>query len=109
MLSISKFVNEDEAVALANASDYGLAGAVFSADRERCVRVANRLDAGVVWSNCSQVLFDTTPFGGRAGKKSGFGHEKGLKGLEEYIATKTVVSARPGTNWRWYGDLGVWK
>ena len=60
--------------------------------------------AQVVWQNCSQPLFPSTPFGGRAGKKSGFGHELGKQGLEEYINVKTVIAASGGFSWQWYGN-----
>ena len=103
VLCVSKFTTEDEAVAMANATDFGLAAAVFSSDAQRCSSVASRLQAGVVWQNCSQVLFNTTPFGGR--KKSGFGHELGLAGLEEYVAKKSVVEALDGYSWEWYGEV----
>jgi acyl-CoA reductase-like NAD-dependent aldehyde dehydrogenase len=49
---------------MANATDYGLANAVFSADAARCARVSNGLQSGVVWQNCSQVVPSATPFSG---------------------------------------------
>ena len=102
VLCVAKFSTEEEAVALANATDYGLAAAVFSTNTARSSRVANRLEAGVVWQNCSQVLFSDTPFGGKQGKKSGFGHEMGEAGLHEYVNTKTLVSALDGFSWGIY-------
>ena len=103
VLCVSKFTTEEEALEMANATDYGLAAAVFSRNADRCASVASRLEAGVVWQNCSQVLFNSTPFGGR--KKSGFGHELGEAGLKEYIVTKSVVSAHEGHSWKWYGEV----
>ena len=103
VLCVSSFTTEQEAVELANTTDYGLAAAVFSSDVQRCASVASQLEAGVVWQNCSQVLFNTTPFGGR--KKSGFGHELGVAGLEEYVAKKSVVEALDGYSWEWYGEV----
>lgn len=50
--------------AMANATDYGLANAVFSSDAARCARVSNGLQSGVVWQNCSQVVLSATPFSG---------------------------------------------
>lgn len=55
VLSVMQFRDEAHAIALANDSDYGLAGAVLSADKQRCARVANALRCGIVWANCSQV------------------------------------------------------
>jgi hypothetical protein len=53
---------------------------------------------------CVQVLFPSTPFGGRAGTKSGFGHEFGEAGMHEYINTKTVVGAQDGYSWGYYSS-----
>merc|ERR1712232_1307802 len=105
VLAIRTFRTEDEAVLAANRSTYGLANAVFSKDMERCSRVAAQLKSGVVWENCSQPLFPTTPMGGIVGKQSGFGREFGTAGLEEYINHKTVVSTTPGHVWNWYGGM----
>ena len=63
VLCVAKFSTEEEAVALANATDYGLAAAVFSTDTNRCASVASKLEAGVVWQNCSQVSLATHPLG----------------------------------------------
>lgn len=57
MLAVATFETEDEAVQLANDSEYGLAGAVISSDAERCRRVAEALECGIVWVNCSQPCF----------------------------------------------------
>ena len=101
VLAVREFSTEREAVSLANDSPYGLAHAVLSADPERANRVGSGLRAGVVYQNCSQVGFPTTPFGGC--KQSGFGREWGIAGLDEYIHHKTVVSAvTPGHSWGWY-------
>ena len=56
VLASATFKTEAEAVAAANASEYGLAAAVISADMERCKRVAARMETGIVWINCSQAL-----------------------------------------------------
>jgi betaine-aldehyde dehydrogenase len=87
-------------VRLANDSPYGLAHAVLSADGARCERVASQLDAGMVWVNCSQPLWETTPFGGW--KQSGFGKEMGEAGLLEYVKWKTRIDAPHGFNYDYY-------
>eukprot|EP00668_Euglena_longa_P035821 GGOE01046030.1.p1 GENE.GGOE01046030.1~~GGOE01046030.1.p1 ORF type:complete len:521 (-),score=94.11 GGOE01046030.1:211-1773(-) len=92
VLSVRLFDTEAEAIAIANATVYGLADAVMSCDLNRCNRVAERLQSGTVWQNCSQALFNTTPFGGA--KQSGFGREWGLAGLEEYQMHRTVIRAQ---------------
>jgi len=105
VLAVTAFATEEEAIALANDTPYGLANAVYSKDPARLARVASRLKSGVVWENCSNVLFQTTPFGGRAGKASGFGFEYGVPGLMEYVSQKTVVrSTSPGYSWGAYAS-----
>jgi betaine-aldehyde dehydrogenase len=100
VLAVRTFSSEAEAVAMANDTPYGLANAVMSADMERCARVANELESGLVWKNCSQPLFTSTPFGGK--KQSGFGREMGESGFDEYVHCKTVIGTETKTNWGWY-------
>ncbi|CAJ1372425.1 unnamed protein product [Effrenium voratum] len=103
VLAIRSFRTEEEAVQLANDTPYGLANAVYSVDPARRARVVSRLKSGIVWENCSQVLFPSTPFGGRQGKASGFGFEQGLAGLKEFVCEKTVVgTSRPSFSWEVY-------
>ena len=88
ILSIIPYADIDEAVALANDSDFGLGGAVFSPDHDRAVAIAQRLRTGHVGINCQgqDWLF---PFGGF--KQSGIGREMGIEGLELYFETQTVT------------------
>jgi aldehyde dehydrogenase (NAD+) len=74
-------------VQLANASEFGLSGAVWSGDQERAVRVARQLRTGQVTVNGGAYNFDA-PFGGY--KKSGIGRESGRFGLEEFLETKSL-------------------
>lgn len=64
ILSVATFKTEAEALHLANDCEFGLAGAVISADSERCKRVAEGLECGIVWINCSQPAFCQAPWGG---------------------------------------------
>lgn len=57
VLASATFCTEEEAIAIANGSQYGLAAAVISADAERCKRVAAAMETGIVWINCSQPCF----------------------------------------------------
>ncbi|WP_326953744.1 aldehyde dehydrogenase [Amycolatopsis sp. NBC_01286] len=78
----------DDAVRIANESEYGLSGGVWSADREHALAVARRLRTGTVTVNGAPIGFDG-PFGGF--KASGFGREYGVVGLTQYIEYKTVT------------------
>jgi acyl-CoA reductase-like NAD-dependent aldehyde dehydrogenase len=87
VLSIMPYADEDEAVRIANDTDYGLHGAVFSGDPERALGVARRLRTGQVDVN-GGAWNPLAPFGGY--KKSGLGRELGAAGLEEYLETKSI-------------------
>ena len=67
---------------------YGLAGAVWTRDIYRGLRVAKKIRAGIVWVNASQPSYVEAPWGGY--KQSGWGRELGLYGIEEYLETKQV-------------------
>lgn len=99
VLVVRKFAREEEAIALANDTRFGLAAAVMSADLDRCERVARALRAGVIWVNCSQPTFTQAPWGGM--KKSGIGRELGRWGLMNYLEPKQITSFERGT-WNWY-------
>eukprot|EP00775_Hariotina_reticulata_P006856 gene6856-7072_t len=88
VLSVSTFSTEGQAIALANDTEFGLAGAVISADEARCKRVSEALECGIVWINCSQPCFCQAPWGGN--KNSGFGRELGEWGLENFLSVKQV-------------------
>lgn len=87
VLSVLRYRSEDEAVAIANESQYGLAAGIWSRDLERAEKMASRLDAGTVWINDWHVFLDHAPFGGF--KESGIGREGGF-GLHEYTEVKHV-------------------
>ncbi len=85
---IAPFDEEDEAIALANDSSYGLAAAVWSQDISRANRVAARLEVGVVWVNSWMIRDLRTPFGGV--KRSGIGREGGIHSLDFYTELRNV-------------------
>jgi aminomuconate-semialdehyde/2-hydroxymuconate-6-semialdehyde dehydrogenase len=85
---IAPFDTEDEAVALANDSEYGLAGVVWTTNLSRAHRVAERVQAGMVWVNCWYLRDLRTPFGGV--KLSGFGREGGMHSLDFFAEPSTI-------------------
>ena len=89
VLTVQPFDTEDEAVALANSTAYGLAAGLHTTDIARAHRVAARLEAGIVWVNDWAMLDPAIPFGGV--KDSGFGREYGPESLDAYTRTKSVV------------------
>ncbi|MDT0380485.1 aldehyde dehydrogenase family protein [Streptomyces sp. DSM 42041] len=100
ILTVETFADEDEAVALANDTEYGLAGAVFSADTARARRVASRLRHGTVWINDFHPYLPQAEWGGFG--KSGTGRELGPHGLAEYQETKHVYENLRPEPVRWF-------
>lgn len=88
VLSTIVFDELEEAVAIANDSEFGLAAGVWTADMKRALRMSEMLEAGSVWVNTYRDISYTTPFGGY--KKSGIGRENGVEGIREYLQTKAV-------------------
>jgi betaine-aldehyde dehydrogenase len=101
VLTIETFRDEDEAVAIANDSIYGLAGAVWTQNAGRAERVSARLRMGTVWINDYHPYVPQAEWGGY--KQSGIGRELGQAGLEEYRETKHIWhNVRPAPQ-RWFG------
>jgi acyl-CoA reductase-like NAD-dependent aldehyde dehydrogenase len=92
VLPLIRFKDADEAVARANASDYGLGGSIWTGDMERAYQLAEQLDAGTVWINKHLDLAPHIPFGGA--KLSGVGSELGEAGLAEFTQLQ-VINAAP--------------
>lgn len=84
--ALFRFGSEDEALALANATPYGLASYFYTRDLSRAFRVAERLEAGMVGLNTGSLTLEMAPFGGV--KQSGLGREGGQAGIEEYLEMK---------------------
>jgi succinate-semialdehyde dehydrogenase / glutarate-semialdehyde dehydrogenase len=83
------FTDEDEAIAAANNTEYGLVAYVFTSDLKRALRVCEKLDTGMIGLNQGIVSNAQAPFGGV--KQSGFGREGGYEGIDEYLETKYVA------------------
>jgi aldehyde dehydrogenase (NAD+) len=88
VLSVIPFDDDEQAIAIANSSIYGLASGVWTKDIGRCLKMARRLEAGTVWINTYRVSSYMSPFGGY--KRSGFGRESGLSAIREYLQEKSV-------------------
>jgi acyl-CoA reductase-like NAD-dependent aldehyde dehydrogenase len=88
VVSVIPFADEDEAIRIANASTYGLGGAIFSRDTARALELAKRIRTGVVWVNGGLNVVDA-PFGGF--KESGIGREGGDYGMDEYTEVQQIT------------------
>jgi betaine-aldehyde dehydrogenase len=82
------FDTEDEAIAIANDTDFGLAGAAWTTDVARAHRVAAQVNAGTFWVNGYKTINVASPFGGYG--MSGYGRSSGVEALYEYTQTKSV-------------------
>jgi aldehyde dehydrogenase (NAD+) len=88
VLSVIKFKTEDEAVAIANDSRYGLGAGVWTADIGRALRLTERIQSGTVWVNTYRAVSYMSPFGGY--KDSGLGRENGIDAIREYLQVKSA-------------------
>ena len=88
VLGVISFREEDELVALANDTPYGLAAGIWTNDIKRAYRVAREIKAGTVWINTYRALSYASPFGGY--KQSGYGREMGMEAIKEFTQVKSV-------------------
>jgi betaine-aldehyde dehydrogenase len=91
VMAVLSFATEDEALARANATDFGLAGGVFTRDLARAHRVAAALEAGTCWINAYNLTPVEAPFGGV--KRSGIGRENSAEAIAHYSQVKSVYVA----------------
>jgi aldehyde dehydrogenase (NAD+) len=91
VLAVIPFEDEEDAIRIANDSDYGLSGGVVSGDVEKAIRIARRIRTGSVAVNGGMCTGVDLPFGGY--KQSGFGKEWGVEGFDEYLEQKVIAVA----------------
>jgi len=102
---VAKFSSAEEAVELANLSDFGLAACIWAKDVSFAEQLAKKLNAGTIWINTYGMFYNQLPYGGF--KQSGFGKELGREGFLEYTRLKNIIidqspDAKPLVNY-WYG------
>lgn len=88
VLCVLRFSTEAEALALANASEHGLAAGIFTRDGARSLRMSRAVRAGIVWVNTYRAISPVAEFGGTKG--SGYGRESGFQAVYDYTRPKTV-------------------
>ena len=104
VMSVIAYDDEDEAIAIANDSDYGLSAAVWTEDTERGLAMARRLEAGTVWVNDFHLLMPEYEFGGY--KQSGTGRELGDSGLSAFQSIKHIHVGEPdGPDMKYYFSM----
>jgi len=91
VVTLIPFNDEEDAIQIANESDYGLSATIWTEDKERATRVSNQVEAGVIWVNCWLVRDLRTPFGGM--KQSGMGREGGSEALRFFTEQKNVCTS----------------
>ena len=99
VLAVLPFDTEEEVIAMANDSDYGLAAGLWTRDLSRVWRVARAITTGTVWINTYKQFSASTPFGGE--KEAGLGREKGREGIRAYMAQKSLYLDLSGQPHPW--------
>ena len=97
VLTVQRFTDDDEAIALANSTNYGLAAGVWTQNLHRAWRVGRAIDAGTVWVNTYHHFYSEAEVGGY--KHSGIGRQQGVEGIHEFTETKHINFDGSPTLW----------
>lgn len=100
--TIIPFTDEEEAIKIANKTEFGLAMGVWTNDVSRSLRITEKLESGVVWVNDHHRIDPAAPWGGI--KQSGIGKENGINCYKEYTKEKTIIINKSQVNFDWYKD-----
>jgi acyl-CoA reductase-like NAD-dependent aldehyde dehydrogenase len=87
-VAVSTFKTEEEAITIANGTEYGLGGGLWTQNLSRAHRTANAMRSGMVWINCYKRVNPGSPFGGIG--QSGYGREMGFEAMHDYTDAKSV-------------------
>eukprot|EP00930_Biecheleria_cincta_P057558 TRINITY_DN43478_c0_g1_i1.p1 TRINITY_DN43478_c0_g1~~TRINITY_DN43478_c0_g1_i1.p1 ORF type:complete len:551 (-),score=96.28 TRINITY_DN43478_c0_g1_i1:42-1694(-) len=102
VVSITEFGSEEEAISLANSSQYGLGGGIWTEDVRKAHRISKKLQAGVMWVNCHHRNDPSSPWGGFG--HSGIGRENGPEAFDEYTTTKSLTIRTSDVRENWFGN-----
>jgi acyl-CoA reductase-like NAD-dependent aldehyde dehydrogenase len=104
VVAVIPFDTEDEAIAIANGTPFGLATSIWTRDVARAHRVAHSLQCGITWINDHHRIDPASPWGGF--KMSGIGRENGIVAYEEYTQIQNIIVNLSDTVFDWYADDG---
>ncbi|TWA70103.1 acyl-CoA reductase-like NAD-dependent aldehyde dehydrogenase [Azospirillum brasilense] len=107
VVCVMPFDDEEEAIALANGTEFGLAASVWTEDVRQAHRVAHRMQAGIVWINDHHRIDPASPWGGF--KMSGIGRENGIAAYHEYTQIQNVIVNLSSAPFDWFADDGAMK
>ena len=93
VMMVYKYETIEEALEIANATEFGLGGTVFGTDTKKAVEVARKIDSGMIYINHATSVAPQLPFGGT--KKSGYGREQAIEGLLEFVNIKLIRTTSP--------------
>jgi acyl-CoA reductase-like NAD-dependent aldehyde dehydrogenase len=107
VVCVMKYKSEEDAIAIANGTQFGLGMSVWTNDLRRAYRVAEQLEAGVVWINDHHRIHPASPWGGY--KDSGIGRENGIESYKDYTQVKSIIVKTASDQFDWFDGSGAEK